>query len=112
MMVPNLLYLQSNYVMPEFSDKETLLAYVNKDEEKDIPHKKEMVELVSAHYPKLEITKLPFEKKFFNTWLQERPATLIVCGSFSRSGISNMLKRSFVKDILSEGTHPIFISHK
>jgi hypothetical protein len=103
---------QFYYVLSEFRDKETLLAYVNRDEEKDIPHKKEMIELVSAHYSSLEITKLPFEKKFFHTWLQERPATLVVCGSFARSGISNMVKRSFVKDILAEGTHPIFIAHK
>jgi hypothetical protein len=99
-------------LLPELCTKETLLVYVAKDN-KDIPELTYIEELTARHFPNLALYKLDIDPKvYFGTWLSERRNTLVVTGSYGRSGISGLLRHSFIMDVIQEHDLPIFIAHQ
>ena len=104
---------QFAYIFPEFADKKTLLVYAENDEEKEIPSKDLILELTSQHYIDLTFYKLQIDtKKYFKTWMADQVGSILVSGSFGRSGLSQLFKRSFVVDIIKDQQVPVFIAHK
>lgn len=103
---------QFTYVYPELSAKETVLLSILSHED-EAPEYKMMNELVSRHYPNLQIQSLHLKhKRDFADWLSAKPNSFIVMGAFSRSLFSQLFKKSFATDVISEIKMPIFISHK
>ena len=69
-------------------------------------------EYSNAHFDAGNITKLNFHAdKSFSKWLQDKKNTLLVAGSFSRSGTSMLFKPSFVDQIIKKSAIPVFIAH-
>lgn len=100
-----------NY-LPELCQKETLLVYAadNNNEIPDLPY---IEELAVRHFPNLTFYKLNIDPdSYFTTWLSERRNTLVVAGSFGRSGLSSLLRQSFVTDAIREHDLPLFIAHQ
>jgi nucleotide-binding universal stress UspA family protein len=103
---------QFAYLFPELCNKEVLLVYANEDGEADFPNKIEMEELAARHFNNLTLFKLEINPtKFFSTWIFDKKSALLVSGSYKRSGISQLLKKSFIKDVIGEHALPIFITH-
>ena len=103
---------QFAYLFPELCNKEVLLVYASEDEDADFPDKIEMEELVARHFSNLTLCKLDINpRKFFSTWISEKKSALLVSGSYKRSGVSQIFKRSFIKDVIAQHELPIFISH-
>jgi len=104
---------QFAYLFPELTRLKTLLVYAAKDIKEDIPDRIQMEELLARHFPDLTLFKLDINPKaFFNTWIMDNRSALLVSGSYGRSGISQLFKKSFVKDIISDHRLPVFIAHK
>ena len=104
---------QFAYLFPELTNKQTLLVYANDDEEEDFPHKIQMEELVARHYNNLTLFKLDLNpKKYFSNWVLEKKSAMLVSGSYGRSGLSQLFKNSFIKDIIASHKLPVFIAHK
>jgi nucleotide-binding universal stress UspA family protein len=104
---------QFAYLFPELVKRKTLLVYANDDAEKDFPDKMQMEELVARHFPDLTLFKLDLNpKKYFSSWVTDHKSALLVSGSFGRSGVSQLFKRSFVKDVISDHRVPVFIAHQ
>jgi len=104
---------QFAYLFPEFSEKETLLVYANEDEKEDFPEKSQIEELVARHYSNLTLMKLNVNpSKYFSDWVNEKKSAMLVSGSYSRSGISLLFKKSFVKEVIAAHRIPVFIAHK
>ena len=104
---------QFAYVFPELAKNKTLLVYTQEDEEKDFPSKGNIVELATQHYPDLTLYKMELDpKKYFDAWIRERKAALLVSGSFSRPAVSQLFKKSFVAKIIKEHKVPVFIAHR
>ena len=104
---------QFAYVFPELAKNKTLLVYTQEDEEKDFPSKGNIVELATQHYPDLTFYKMELDpKKYFDAWIRERKAALLVSGSFSRPAVSQLFKKSFVAKIIKEHKVPVFIAHR
>src|SRR5207245_6571487 len=83
-------------LLPELCTKETLLVYAA-DSNKEIPDLTYIEELAGQHFPDLTFYKLDIDPKaYFGTWLSERKNTLIVTVSFGRSGVSFLLRFSFI----------------
>ncbi|MBL7703623.1 MAG: hypothetical protein JNM14_15335 [Ferruginibacter sp.] len=103
---------QFAYVFPELAKKETvLLAVVNPDDE--LAGYSLVSELLSRHYPNLQIQTLHLKhKKDFTEWMAERADSFIVMGAFSRSIFSHLFKKSFAADVIHDVKMPLFISHK
>ena len=72
-----------------------------------------IVELATQHFSDLTFYKLEIDpKKYFSAWIEDRKASILVSGSFSRSAFSQMFKKSFVAEIIRAHTMPVFIAHK
>jgi hypothetical protein len=72
-----------------------------------------ITELVSRHYPNLQIKNLPMvDKRDFAAWMGEQPTSFITIGAYSGSLFSSLFKKSFASTVIHEIGMPIFISHK
>lgn len=104
---------QFAYVFPELTSNDTTLVWVERDQDKDFPQKDLIQELATQHYKNLSFLKSEInKKKYFSTWMSEQRAAILVSGSFSRSGFSESLRRSFVANVIMEHRVPVFIAHK
>jgi hypothetical protein len=104
---------QFAYIFPELAKNETLLVYAEDNKETRLPAMDNVIELATQHYENLDFYKLNIDpKKYFKAWLEDKQNILLVSGSFGRSGISHLFKKSFVYDILREHKYPVFVAHK
>ena len=111
------LFMQLNSLhtcfLSELASSQTLLVYANDDAEEDFPDKIQIEELAARHYSDLTLFKLDINpEKYFSLWISEKRSAMLVSGSFGRSGLSQLFKRSFVKDIVFDHRLPVFIAHK
>jgi len=103
---------QFAYLFPEFSKNETLLVYSKGETEMEIPDQAYIEELAGRHFPNLTIMKLRLDpKKYFSSWMLDRKNAVLVSGAFSRSVFSQMFKKSFITDIITDHKLPVFIAH-
>jgi hypothetical protein len=102
---------QFAYLFPELTQKKTILFSINSEE--IIPQYSMVTELVSRHYPDLQVeNRSMFDKRDFNLWLDEHPVSYIVMGAFSRSMLSQLFKKSLAAEVIRHQRMPVFISHK
>ena len=104
---------QFAYLFPEFTDNKTVLLYAGADDETALPEQQNIEELCSRHFSDLTLFKLGVDpKKYFATWSNERVASIVVCGSFGRSSVSMLFKKSFVADVIRNHKLPVFIANR
>jgi nucleotide-binding universal stress UspA family protein len=104
---------QFAYLFPELAKNPSLLVYAENGEDKDFPSKQYIVELTTQHYRDLTFYKVELEsKRYFSTWINDREGSILISGSFSRSVFSQMMRKSFVRDIIRDHKIPVFIAHK
>jgi nucleotide-binding universal stress UspA family protein len=104
---------QFTYLFPDFCSNPTTLTHTTREESKSLPQQPMIQELVAAHFK--DVTTLHLEldlKKYFGAWMSEQKGSILVCGSFGRSGLSRMVKSSFVADVIADHKVPVFIAHK
>ncbi len=101
-----------SYLFPELCRKSTLLVYASKKEH-ELPDREYIEELASRHFSKMDIMNLRMDPaKYFGEWVSVRKKPLLVAGSFERSPLSELLKKSFAGDVIKEHKVPVFIAHK
>lgn len=104
---------QFAYLFPELCNRETVLVYVADNAKKSFPEEMQMNELVARHYPNLTMFKLEINpRKFFNIWVQDKSSAILVSGSYGRSGLSQLFKKSFITGVIRDHRLPIFIAHR
>jgi hypothetical protein len=60
----------------------------------------------------MSFSKLDFNAvEYFSTWISGKKNVLLVSGSFGRSALSYIGKRSFARDIIHDHQVPVFIAH-
>jgi len=101
---------QYAYLFPELANNKTLLVYI--DHEDEIPDRINIEELAARHFPNLTIMKLEIDpEKYFTTWLSEQKRGIVISGSFGRSSLSRVFKKSFITNVIKEHTLPVFVAH-
>lgn len=104
---------QFAYIFPELARNKTLLVYADDVRRSDIPSKDLIVELTSQLYPDLTLFKLDSApKKYFSSWISDQKESILISGSFGRSTVSQVFRKSFVADIIRSHQLPVFIAHK
>lgn len=104
---------QFAYLFPELTDNKTILVYAKEKGGEEFPAEANIEELVARHFSDLTLTRLEADPgKYFSTWLIEQSKAILVSGSFGRSGVSRLLHKSFVSEIISDHALPVFIAHK
>ncbi len=103
---------QFAYLFPDFTDLPAEFVYIKDEDAGLIPHLELLEEYTAHHFSNLAAGRLNFdERKYFATWLAEKKDTLLISGSYSRSAVSNLLKKSFSGHVIHEQSNPVFIAH-
>jgi nucleotide-binding universal stress UspA family protein len=104
---------QFAYLFPEFENNDTTLIYVSEKSTTGLPEESNINELADRHFPGFTWLKLQANPtNYFGTWLSEKKGVILVSGSFGRSGLSMMLHKSFITDVISNHRVPVFVAHK
>lgn len=100
-------------IFPELAELPATLVHVNDSPGDRIPAQDYLEELLPRHYRQLELMKLHLNSgKQFAAWLEDRPQALLISGAFGRSALSQLLRKSFVSDVIAAGKLPVFIAHR
>jgi nucleotide-binding universal stress UspA family protein len=103
---------QFAYLLPELCNLKTILLYAG-NQNQDIPEQVQIEELVARHYPDLTLTRLVAGNKAnLSDLFDQYDKSIIVSGSFGRTGISELFNKSFIIDIIKNYKTPVFIAHK
>jgi hypothetical protein len=100
------------YVFSEFCNKEVVVVYESKDDEDNFPDEVLIYELAMRHFNALTFLKLDKDMFRLSSWASEKKGAMLVTGSYSRSGFSELFKKSFVARVIREHKIPVFIAHK
>ncbi len=104
---------QFAYLFPELCNSETLLVYASDNPKAVIPNEMQIGELAARHYHNLTLFKLDLNPvRYFNTWVKDKKAPILVSGSYGRSGLSQLFKKSFMTEVIKDHRLPIFIAHR
>lgn len=104
---------QFAYLFPELVKNNTTLVYANEKDPEYLPGERDIKELVTQHFPNTSWFRLEANpKKYFTDWLEQNKGAILVCGAFSRSGISMLFRKSFITDVIADHRIPVFIAHK
>jgi len=99
-------------LFPHLTDLPAKFIYIAQDDSDEIPDRKLLDEYASLHFDRHGTSKLQFEPKTYTTtWLEEQEGVMLITGSFSRSGFSELLNKSFAHRVIREHTCPVFIAH-
>jgi nucleotide-binding universal stress UspA family protein len=99
-------------LFPGLSLNKTLLVYAKEEGENEIPDESYIEELAARRFPDLTIMQLDIKpRKYFATWLSEKKNAILVSGSFGRSSISRIFRKSFIADVIKDHKLPVFITH-
>jgi hypothetical protein len=103
---------QFAYLFPEFTELPADFVHIKDEKAGDIPDRELLQEYAGAHFDSLFASKLHFDaKKHFPAWLENRKNVFLVAGSYSRSSLSNIFRRSFADKVIAKHTCPVFIAH-
>lgn len=76
------------------------------------PYEKPLKEYIRCHYKDFTIKVADSENiKDLNTWMTGYQSPLIVTGSYSRSGVSRVFKKSFISTVIANNHFPTFLFH-
>ena len=104
---------QFAYLLPELVDNETTLIYAKENGDEHLPDELYIQELASRHFLNLNLFRFDAKpREYFNTWLLEKKAGIVVSGAYGGSGLSRFFHKSFVADIIRDHRLPVFIAHK
>lgn len=104
---------QFAYVLPEMRDVKVLVVYASSDEEDQFPDLPYLEELAARHFTNLTFFKLDTNPtKYFNTWVANAGAPLLVTGSYGRNAFSELFRKNFVSETIMDHKIPVFIAHK
>lgn len=98
---------------PELCKLEVVVVYASDHEKAEIPDLAQMEEFAARHFPNLTFYKLDAHpKKYFATWLADERNALLVCGSYGRSGVSELFRKNFIREVITDHRLPIFVAHR
>ena len=99
-------------LFPLLCNKKTTLIYTEHKPGEGIPEEKLIRELCINHFSNISFQELhPDTKKNLNTWLSDIEKPLLVSGAYGRSGISQLLHKGFITNVIAEHRIPVFIAH-
>jgi hypothetical protein len=101
------------YLLPNLTQNPATIFYLgNQEDNFEIPDLAYLEEYAARHFTLLTVKNLHLHKKnYFNDWIGQKENTLLIAGSFNRSSLSNLIRKSFVEKTIEQHKVPIFIAH-
>ena len=105
---------QFSYLFPELCDNKTWLVTLSDDNSTHLPHEENIEELAERHFSYLHMIRLNLDPdEYFGAWMDvQKTKPILIAGSFGRSFLSRLLKKSFITEIITKYKFPVFISHR
>lgn len=103
---------QFAYLFPELCKKRSFLVYLTDKTDGALPELSLIEEFTSVHFDNVKYIPLASSVDQFASWLANKTKLLLVAGSRSRSELSEVMNKSFTKDIVEEHIAPVFIAHR
>jgi len=103
---------QFSYLFPQFTDLPAEVLYVKDENSSAIPDLDHLNRYARLHFGSMGFSKLQFKaSRYFATWLGEHKQVMLVAGSYGRSSLSYLTKRSFAEQVVRENKIPVFVAH-
>ena len=100
------------YLFPEYHEIQVLLVYFDSGKS-GVPERESIDELLGLYFKNLTVFKLKINpRKELEQWLHDHGGSLLVAGAFGRSLFSEMIRKSFITDVIHDHKVPIFVAHK
>jgi hypothetical protein len=100
------------YLFPYLIDLPTEIVYINEDAGHAIPELESLRQFAQLKFDYLNYAKLQFKAaNHFAAWIGGKKNALLIAGSFGRSKLSYIGKRSFAQDVIQNHEFPVFIAH-
>jgi hypothetical protein len=100
-------------LFPSLIDLPTEILYIHEDAREPIPDLENLQQFTRLKFDCMSFSKLRFNAaEYFSTWISEKKNVLLISGSFGRSALSYIRKRSFVEEIIHNHQLPVFIAHR
>jgi hypothetical protein len=103
---------QFSYVLSEFCNKEAVVVYEGKEDTENFPEEILIHELAARHFKALRFLRINKDMFRLSSWVSKKPESMLVTGSYGRSNLSELFRKSFVADVIREHKSPVFIAHK
>ena len=104
---------QFAYLFPELTNNKTIVVYSKEDEKHDIPDQILLEEYAVKHFKDLTIFKNNADPgSYFNSLFLERKNTLLISGSYGRTGLGSLFHKSFVSELIQDHAVPVFICNR
>jgi hypothetical protein len=98
------------YLFPDLIDLPTEIVYIHEDAGHSIPDLECLQQFTRLKFDSMSFSKLNFNAaEYFSNWISGKKNVLLVSGSFGRSTLSYIVKRSFAEDIIHDHQLPVFI---
>lgn len=103
---------QFAYLFPEWTKHPTTILHTASSGESGWPHESQIREWINAHFPQAIWELLVLSpKSLVAAWLTEHKNAIVISGSFGRSGLSMLFRKSYIADAINEHQLPVFIAH-
>lgn len=100
------------HLFPYFSDLPVEIVFLREELSDEIPDERLLKEYTGSHFRQTDFEKLHFSgRKYFATWAAGLQDSIIVSGSYGRSGLSTAMRESFAERLIADHTQPLFIAH-
>jgi hypothetical protein len=99
-------------LFPNLTDLPAEFAHTTKNMSDELPDQRLLLEYISCHFKSAFTRQIQLKLvSGFADWMDQKKNTLLISGSYSRSGVSNLLKKSFISEVIKKDSCPIFIAH-
>jgi len=103
---------QFSLLMTGYTGLPLALAYFSSSSEEKLPYDETVTEYIRCHYRDFTIKISDSESaKDLDSWIAEFPNPMIITGSYSRSGLSRVFKKSFISAVIANDQFPVFLFH-
>ncbi len=103
---------QFAYLFPQFTDLPAEAVYVNEERSAAIQDQEYLRRYARLHFGSMGFSKLSFKAgRYFATWIGEHKQVMLITGSYGRSPLGYLAKRSFAEQVVRDHKIPVFICH-
>lgn len=100
------------YLFPLYTKLPTEMVYWVDKSDDEIPDIEYLEEFAARHFSNLNFKELFFDpKKYIEDWSRRNRNSIFVAGSYKRSWLSTVFKKSFGDNMISHSSTILFIAH-
>lgn len=102
---------QFSYLLPQYRSLPIEIVYLD-DQDGFIPANEMLESYARAHFGRARVLRKPMaEVGSAEGWVGEQDRVLLLTGSYSRSPLSYLFRKSFSGEVIHDGRTPVFIAH-